>query len=119
MAINFLSTMSKDGSQVVDAEEVVKNLIGKGNDILILGNFNEDIADVNSGMAKILAKFKMHDLLRHAVGTNSFATYAREINSNSHSSTTVTTTTTTTTTETVVISSYCYFCRRNKIVKVE
>ena len=49
----------------------------KHHEILVLGDFNDDIIEVNSGMAQLLAKHHLHDLMRYSVGTTNIATYSR------------------------------------------
>ena len=51
-----------------DLSNTVESLIKKGKDVLLLGDFNDALLDMNSGMAKIVSRFKLHNLMRHAVG---------------------------------------------------
>ena len=60
-----------------ELSEFLTTLQRKGHDVLLLGDFNDDLSEVNSGMARILSRHKLHDLMRYAVGTTNVTTYTR------------------------------------------
>jgi exonuclease III len=60
-----------------DLRKLLQFLIDREDDILLVGDFNETIDDLNSGMSKIVSDFHLVDLMQGRSGHPFPATYAR------------------------------------------
>ena len=60
---------------ISDLTDFIRQCRACNSEILLVGDFNEALSDINDGMTKLCSELQLHDLMGEQLGSTSFATF--------------------------------------------